>query len=249
MNYVKFLVVIFLFTSHLVHASFLELSNWRADGPISNGLWNVSEDGLSVEQSIHSNPTFFISEESYLNTTFSGNFGVTNNSDDDFLGFIFGFNGFNDFYLFDWKRVTQDHLGRTATEGFRLAKITNSNTAYLWDHSGNGIDSLASEFGENMGWEDNVNYEVTLHYSSSNINISINGGNFENQQIFNLSGLSNVKGQFGFYNSSQADSYYSNFSVEEDDVAIVVSEPNTMSMILLYLVLLLAFSIRRRFAK
>ena len=231
-----------LAASTISTAGVIDLSTWSQQGAASNGTWTVAADGSSVIQSINGNPTFFTSADSSINKEYTGSFGVETSSDDDFVGFVFGFNGLDDFYLFDWKQGSQTYNGRTAQEGFTLSKISSganvTSLSNLWDHSGTGISVLGTDYGSTKGWADNVSYDFTLGYSDTEISISIDGGAFDNEEIFNFSGLSNNAGKFGFYNSSQGTVRYSGF--EEDvcnqNCTASIPEPGTLAIFALGLI-------------
>ena len=217
------------------HAGVINLNSWAQQGDPGNGNWTVAADGSSVLQSINGLPTFYVSPESFINKEFTGSFGVETTGDDDFVGFVFGYNGQDDFYLFDWKQGVQTYNGRTAQAGFTLSKISagaNVTTLdNLWNHNGTGITVLDTDYGSDRGWADNTVYEFTLGYTDSEINIGITGGDFVNEQVFSLSGLNNQAGSFGFYNMSQSTVRYSGF--EEDSCNVNcgnVPEPSTLAI-------------------
>jgi hypothetical protein len=231
--------------TNVANAGVIDLRSWTQEGSAGNGTWNVTADGSSVLQTTNSNPSFFVSDTTFINKEFSGSFGVETTSDDDFIGFVFGYNGLDDFYLFDWKQAFQTHIG-DGNEGFTLSKISTganvSDLSSLWSHSGTGVEVLATDYGNDRGWADNVSYDFTLGYTDTSINISINGGAFNNESIFSVNGLSNTAGSFGFYNASQERVRYNGF---EEEVLIDVPEPSTLAIFALGMIGLAS----RRFKK
>jgi hypothetical protein len=203
-----------LSTSSFANASLLDLNAWAGT---SGGSWVVDNSGTSVLQTINGQPTFFLSDTNYINTKFDGTFGVETSSDDDYIGFAFGYNNSNDFLLFDWKQGNQG----VAQSGFTLSKITGSD-AEFWGHTGADLTVLASNYTGNNGWADNTVYNFSLDFTSTNINISINGAN-----IFDVSGSFN-SGKFGFYNYSQSQVRYTGFA--EEVSPSVVPEPSTLAI-------------------
>ncbi|WP_349431031.1 putative Ig domain-containing protein [Methylomarinum sp. Ch1-1] len=193
----------------------LDLNQWRQQGPLSAGNWQVSGDGLSVVQTINGQPSFFVGPDNQINTTITGRFRVETRSDDDFIGFVFGYqspqsgNGDNpndyEFLLFDWKRRYQSG----GQEGFSLSRVTGGN-ADLWRHTGENLEVLASQYGSGLGWRSNTDYQYELVYSDSRIVIRIDG-----ETIFDVAG-SFVPGKFGFYNYSQARVRYAHFITTSD---------------------------------
>jgi len=218
-----------LSTSSFANASLLDLNAWTGT---SGGNWIVDNNGTSVLQTINGNPTYFLSDTNYINTKFDGTFGVETTSDDDFIGFAFGYNNSNDFLLFDWKQGNQG----TAQSGFTLSKITGADVDF-WGHTGTDISVLASNYTGNNGWADNTVYDFSLDFTATSIKISIDGTN-----IFDVSGSFN-SGKFGFYNYSQSHVRYTGF--EEEVSPSVVPEPSTLAIFALSMIGLAS----RRFKK
>ncbi|MGR9099877.1 MAG: PKD domain-containing protein, partial [Gammaproteobacteria bacterium] len=192
----------------------LTLDPWRREGS-TNSNWKVSPDGLSVDQTVNGKPTFFVGPEDQINATITGRLRVETTVDDDFIGFVFGYqgplaaNGDGDtdyrFLLFDWKRRYQNN----APQGFTLSRVTGSN-AGLWTHTGADVQVLATRYGAGTGWRPNTDYQYELVYSADRIIIRIDG-----QTIFDVGG-SFQPGKFGFYNLSQAQVRYAHFVATSD---------------------------------
>ncbi len=238
-----FVALCFLAAATLSAQIPVDLNTWSQQGPASNGVWDVSTDGSSVVQRINGNPTFFVSPETFLNTTIRGSFGVETTGDDDYIGFVFGYQSPNaingddagdfEFFLFDWKQGTQSFGGGLANEGFNLVSVNEQLPSdinpHYWAHEDDppGFDVLATDYGENRGWEDNVAYDFELVYNEDRITISIEGGSgpfATGQTIFDITpaeaGLTSFpEGRFGFYNYSQDPVRYAGFTLNNDPVA------------------------------
>ncbi|WDE12054.1 PEP-CTERM sorting domain-containing protein [Thalassomonas haliotis] len=211
-----FALVAVLGLSSQVNATPIDLSNWTET---PGGDWTLAADGSSVFQSTNGQPTYFLSENTYINTEFNGTFGVETSSDDDYIGFVFGYNNSDDYLLFDWKQGEQS----SAYSGFTLSQISGSNVD-LWRHSGSDLTVLASDYTTRdsfKGWLDNTSYNFTLDFTSSGIRIDIDGST-----IFDVDG-SFSDGKFGFYNYSQSQVRYSGF---EETVSETVPEPSTLAI-------------------
>ncbi|MCB0270960.1 MAG: tandem-95 repeat protein, partial [Calditrichaeota bacterium] len=218
-KFIHFCLLVFLiFLTHQMTAQVINLNEWVVEGNPANGNWDVSADSQSVLQTINGAPTFFISPDTFINTTLVGKITVESNPDDDFIGFVMGFHrpqgneNYFQFIVFDWKKNTQTIAGRTALAGFTLARVdgevngdlVSGNTPY-WNHTDSAITILASDYGNTKGWTALTEYEFQIEYRQDMIKISIDGN-----VIFDISG-SFPAGRFGFYNYSQANVRYRSF--------------------------------------
>ncbi len=222
--------IILVGTVSIANSATIDLNTWTQEGVASDGTWAVAGDGSSVSQSINGNPTYFVSDTSYINKKFEGSFGQIGSAgawDNDYIGFVFGWTSINDYYLFDWKQGNQNHSWGMAYEGFTVSHIsggtaTNDN---LWDHVGSMVTVLDSDYGTSLGWVDGTTYDFTLDYTNIGFTIDING-----TQVFAESGSFSA-GKFGFYNFSQQMVKYQGFEEEyvpPTDPNDPVPEPATM---------------------
>lgn len=224
----------------------IDLSDWTQEGVTAGPNWELAPDGLSVLQTVNTPvPTFYVSPNTFIETTIRGQFGVITTSDDDFIGFVFGYDApldaneddpkYNDFILFDWKQAPQEGAGA----GFRLAKVlgTHNNGSHasnqFWTHTSDAnitFTSLASP-QVNAGWANNTFYEFELVYQLDQIVIRIKGGTGPFSDwvtIFDLHiddlpagtfpGDEFPIGRFGFYNLSQEMVQYEGFTQEGEPV-------------------------------
>jgi hypothetical protein len=222
----------------------IDLTTWQERGPAANGVWTVAPDGTSVFQSINGDPTFFVSPTNQINTTIRGSIIVepSGNGDDDFIGFVFGFNGpastgnDMDFVLFDWKQANQSSGGFLAQEGFALSRVNGTITNYVpgfWGHTDSAqFDVLATDFGSTRGWADNTLYNFEILYQVNRIAIEISGGAFgAGQTIFDING-SFPDGRFGFYNYSQQSVRYAGLTEEVTPPnGNVIPEPSSLALL------------------
>lgn len=214
-------------------------SGWSAvtladDDSHGNAKWSTSDGGSTVTQIFNGDASVYLSDTAWSNTSFDGSFRVNTTSDNDFIGFVFGYTGSDDYYLFDWKQEAQNWNG-TASEGFTLSHVTGDDVNF-WGHTGDDLEVLATDYGAN-GWADEEWYDFDLSYTSTNFNISVN-----DVTIFDMDGAYEA-GQFGFYSYSQRGTAFTGFSATSNPVP----EPQTM---LLFGVGLmgLAFQAKRRTA-
>jgi hypothetical protein len=184
----------------------------------------------------------FVSPNEFINTSVSGSFRVETTGDDDFIGFVFGYqaplgadpvNGV-DMILLDWKQLYQTN----ADPGFRLAKVmgTHNGTSgtgnQIWPHSSDANITFTSLGAPlvNAGWQDNQTYAFDLVYQQTNIEIHIQGGTgvyATKQKVFDVdindhlgvfAGDVFPSGRFGFYNFSQEKVRYISFTQADDPI-------------------------------
>jgi hypothetical protein len=197
-----------------------------------SGVWTVSAGGDSVTQSVNGQPTVFYSDFPALGTRVTGRLRMNSGSDNDFVGFVLGFdpgdsaNGQADFLLVDWKDGTQSFNfgtpsaspGGTALSGLAVSRVLGIPDAdEFWQHQNlagtpesSGVTELArgATLG-GTGWATNTDYDFTFEFGPDRLRISVNGV----EQL-------GIQGQFsdgrlGFYNFSQANVTYSGFEVSE----------------------------------
>jgi hypothetical protein len=227
----------------------VDLNTWTVEGP-DLGNWQVAADGASVLQLVNQlGPTFFVSPGDLFDQEINGSFGVETTGDDDYIGFVFGYQGplesnsdeptDFDFFLLDWKQRNQTFNGVFADAGFTLARVDTTvtdlgATSPFWQHDDEppGYDIIATDYDPARGWADNTVYDFTLLYTPDQIAISIDGGAFDNEVIFDVTAAdagmeSFPSGRFGFYNYSQAQVRYAGFTLlDVDDDGIPDGEDN-----------------------
>lgn len=212
-------------------AATVDLTGWVAEGP--GGTWTVAADKNSVFQSVNGTPTVFYSDFNGQGRALSGQIRVESTGDDDFIGFVLGFQPGNlssattDYILIDWKQGNQSAFGCTGDAGLAISRVTGvlADNAGAWCHSGGAVTELqrGASLGS-TGWVDNRAYAFDLIFTATNIQVLVDG-----VVELNVNG-SFADGRFGFYNYSQASVRYS--ALEEDVVTPGVPEPATLALLL-----------------
>lgn len=214
------------------HADPTDLTGWVREG--SGGTWVVAPDNNSVRQTVNGDPTIFYSDFDAFGRQLSGTIRVNGTGDDDFIGFVVGFNsgeltGPGEFYLIDWKQLNQNYNG-FAPAGLALSRVTMglADNTGAWAHNpALGVTELArgATLGS-TGWADLTTYTFDIAYTASNLTVSVNG-----IEQFNING-SFSDGRFGFYNYSQADVTYAGITDIELPPTPGVPEPAAWGMLI-----------------
>ena len=224
-----------LLASSTAFAGPVDLGTWTSEensdlGNISpTSVWTVlnAPANDAVHQSENSVPSFF--EEagaSSLGQSLSGNVTVETTSDNDYIGFVLGFNageansGSAEFILIDWKQSDQSgHCSSTAVDGLAISLVTDTSASSggecdFWLHSGGvGEIAQATSLGS-TSWADNTSYASALEFTASVIDVSVDG-NLELSITAADAGLASFSdGAFDFYNCSQSTVLCS--AIEED---------------------------------
>ncbi len=209
-----------------VYAGPVDLSSWLIDG---GGNWVLpGAPNNSVLQTLNSAPTMFFNDTDSQGTALSGSFGTETTSDDDFFGFVlgydnndvFGSNLTTDYILVDWKQNTQSGWDAGMSISRDTGSINTCGTCTAsdaWTHTGNvSFIQRAATLGM-TGWADNTIYDFTIDFTATNITVAIDG-----VEQFDINGTFE-DGSFGFYNFSQQSVRYA--GIEEDILPPRCDEP------------------------
>jgi MYXO-CTERM domain-containing protein len=205
-----------------------ELLGDTNDAPV----WELSEDGFTVFQSVNSDPGVYVSSLPAMNIgDIEFTIAVETADDDDFVGVVLGFDGEEfaaadaSYLLIDWKQETQvsGALG-TANEGLAVSLVTGPTTlGDLWSHADGGTVrelARATSLGA-AGWEDNVSYTWTLRYTETRLTLSVNGVVEIDIQAADAGVDSFPAGSLGFYNYSQTAVRYSLLSPRGRSICVI----------------------------
>jgi hypothetical protein len=219
-------------------AGSVDLSNWIENGYRGNngaGTWNVAASKDTVLQTINGEPTVFFNPNSNAQgTALKGSIQVKTSGDDDFIGFVLGYqdgemNSTNaDFWLIDWKQGDQG----AAVDGLALSHVTGDMTTgpgadpTFWAHSGVVSEKQRATNLGSTGWLDNKLYNFELTFTSSLIEVFVDGS-----KELSLAG-SFTDGAFGFYNYSQSTVEYAGITEDVLPPPSAVPLPASLPLIL-----------------
>ncbi len=239
-------------------AATVDLTSWTTENyPAVSGFsgasWDVAADGSSVLQTVNGQPTIFYGGFSSFGLETTGKIEVTTGNDDDFVGFVLGFDAGDtssataDYLLIDWKQATQSFdfsggtanstVGSQAPAGLAVSRVTGIPTAdELWGHdnqvgntNGGLVELARANTLGSTGWADNTEYEFSFDFGPNNLVVEVDG-----VEQFDLAG-SFTNGSFGFYNFSQNAVRYSAFETNEGSFPSPVPLPASLPLLLVTL--------------
>ena len=180
------------------------------------GKWETSgSENSMVTQTANCDPSIFRSGGSIDvgMKRITGDFLITG-TDDDNVGFAFGYQNRGQMYLFGWKKQYQDPW----EEGMYLSVLNTGSSI---------IDPARTDFGNldgdssnvrtilrenHLSWEKDTTYNFIIDFYAGQFNISILEGVNE-LESWSIVDSTFTSGDFGFFNSSQAGVTYGKLEV------------------------------------
>jgi hypothetical protein len=197
------------------------VSDQPATAPAS---YTFSEDGTVATQTVNANPSLYLNSRVFEDVIIRGQFRISNaDTDDDYVGFVFGYQDDAHFYMLDWKQKTQGPTSaslscNTANIGISLKRVSGDEAPNLcadfWDSAGTEkVVVLSPASAHAVGWKRNVDYDFVLEHSPGSIRIRIMEGATQVAQL-ESNDATYGQGKFAFYNYSQAGVTYKGFRFE-----------------------------------
>lgn len=205
----------------------VDLSGWIENGRPDNaaGNWVVQAGNDAVRQTINGRPTvFFEAGSNAQGTALAGEITVGPVGDDDFVGFVLGYQDGEinsttaDFWLVDWKQGNQS--GQTA--GLALSHVfgdlTSTGTGTggeWWQHDDPIFERQRAANLGLTGYNQSQEYSFELIFTQSLIEVKVDGVTELSWTQADNNGVAFTDGAFGFYNFSMANVLYAGVTEEQ----------------------------------
>jgi len=180
-------------------------------GSQGKAKWTINTDGTQADQTVNARASVLLSDFDVATDQMSGIWRVRTTSDDDFMGFVFGWQNQYQYYLFDWKENTQNSALRgMSVKVINLAPDGSEGKPNLWGTYNATVDTL---YHNSIRWYPHTDYDFTLTFHPGEFTITVKQGATVIDS-FTLQDDTFLSGQFGFYNYSQHAVRYRGFTRE-----------------------------------
>lgn len=140
----------------------------------SDPNWEIFANGSEITQTLNSDPGIMLGDKAFGGVDFEGTFFIGDDSDDDYVGFVFSYQSNRKFYVVMWKKALQTYwhsspFRATGKAGVQI-KLVDSITGpgsimrnSLW-HSGDTEHQVKLLWIDpnNRGWKENISYRWLL---------------------------------------------------------------------------------------
>ena len=184
--------------------SWTDIDQVAVDGNDGDATWFASSS-TTAQQSVNGEPSVFLSDFDFSNAQISGTFRVSDQSDDDGIGFVFGFQNPYQYYLFSWEKGAQNGRDQgISLKRFNLNPDGSEGSPSVLDTDPNGEVLYKNEA---LPWEELTTYSFTLRFRFGSILIEL----FRDDTLiesFSVFDDTFIDGNFGLYNHSQPQVLY-----------------------------------------
>lgn len=198
----------------------LEDKPWALEGPDAECMaygfvgapapHNFANNNTTTCTTGNTDPTAYVCQTVHQNARITGTMVVNPPADDDdWIGFVWGWQSVDQYYLMHWKQAAQNVNGCATLPGMTVKRIDRTQPYALADFScpndtANSTVLLTPAQTTTTGWIHGVSYNVELLYAETQTEITITRAD-NNMLIANFVVMDSTypSGQFGTYDYSQ----------------------------------------------
>ena len=198
-----------------------------------NASWVLSNSDTTASQVVNADASILLSDFDAAGQQIAGSWRVDTSGDDDFMGFVFGYQNRGQYYLFDWKQLDQDWPG-LAQRGMSVKVVNTGGTdpGPLDLGLTAGTTNVSVIRHNTIPWADFTDYQFILNFSAGLFEITVKqGANVLEHWV--IADNTYASGNFGFYNYSQGNVIYNGFTQDVDPppIDVTVPEPGTLALL------------------
>ncbi|MCP4171811.1 MAG: PKD domain-containing protein, partial [Fuerstiella sp.] len=167
--------------------------------------WEFLDDD-TVMQTKNSDAAILLSDVVLQDSTVRGTWYVNSSWDDDWMGFVFGYQDRGHYYLFDWKKEHQ----KKCLKGMRILLISeDSDTECV-----RMCINRPVLYNNDIGWQYDTEYEFSLEFHPGEFTVKVTKNGADIIDPVTIQDNTYLTGKFGFYNASQDNVVYKGFEQE-----------------------------------
>ena len=185
-----------------------------------HAMWIISPDGHSVLQTANSSGSLLLGNDNLKNVRINGTWSVQASDDDDYIGFVFGYQDEQHYYVLIWSQGTPpaQHDGTyNATTMLRVVAVHSAkpvDNSILFGDDEDNSTILYNNLESAIGWDNYTDYDFILDHNQGVFSIDIRDGDAV-VDSFVVQNHRYASGRFGFFNYSQGNVYYEGFAGEQ----------------------------------
>ncbi len=203
----------------------VDLGNWTVVqynlNSQGNANWVRTENNTVATQTNNADASILLSDFDAANLAIDGTWLVNTTGDDDYMGFVFGYQDRAHYYLFDWKQADQNDPCGFAQRGMSIKIVSVSTGADptcfdFWPSAGSSNVTVLRH--NTIPWLDLVTYRFRIEFSQGSFTVEVFDLSQSPEQLlesWTVVDSTYPSGQFGFYNYSQGSVVYRGFTRQE----------------------------------
>jgi len=188
-----------------------------------NANWAVDLGSTSVTQTVNADPSFLMSDFVLEDSLVTGSWRVNTTQDDDYMGFVFGYQNSSNFYLFQWGQGNENSIPGMRVSLSQSPSDTPENMFPYVPSSGSGFQYPVTNqfysilYQNQIPWSEYIDYRFELDFHSGVFTIGVYDGTNAIDFIA-IEDETFSSGRFGFFNASLGNISYTGFATQRTPI-------------------------------